>query len=360
MQLSTFIVLLSIGSSSAFITGHIFPFHPCKKVGKSSYGALSSSLNDRGWDNDNFLEALSGGQSALEHANDEYEKHSKARAMMRERQFQSMDILLDDEDGVPPHKIQEQQKEPAHSNSLTAESMPPTEKSVQVETAPSVSNAMNPAQMQEYQIQLQVWQAQMNAYVQVCQANPQAAAHIQPPPMPVMGAITTTPIQTETTSLNSTPESPAPASMESSNPSVTIAPKGVDPTQLNPSDYLPRSKNNKDAYEISNPADVYFAQLKRDSTVRSIARRNGDLETANSPFADVGVQALNGILSPELIKKRREQLAQNGGEFETSRDEMILPFRDTEEAVDKSYTGVSYKQKLAQRMAERDQRRTSE
>jgi hypothetical protein len=228
-----------------------------------------------------------------------------------------------------------------------------------MEAAPAVSSTptVDPAQMQEYQLQLQVWQAQMNAYVQVCQTNPQAATQIQPPPMPVMGSVTTTPIQSETPPNPSPPSSSAPsASMEPLNSSVPIAPKGADPSQLNPADFLPKSKNNKDAYEISNPADVYFAQLKRDSTVRSIARRNGDLETANSPFADAGVQALNGFLSPELIQKRREQLAQNGGEFETSRDEMILPFQDVEEDVDKSYTGVSYKQKLAQRKAQRDQR----
>jgi hypothetical protein len=351
MKLALLIGMLSIWPSFAF------PFHRRQKVGSTSVPLLSS-LNDRGWDNDNFLEALSGGESALERANAEYEKHSKARAMMRERQFQSMDIHNDDE--VPP-TTQQQELPPTQSDSPVAEvstpispqDMPPMEAAPAVSSTPTV----DPAQMQEYQLQLQVWQAQMNAYVQVCQANPQAATQIQPPPMPVMGSVTTTPIQSETPPNPSPPSSSAPsASMEPLNSSVPIAPKGADPSQLNPADFLPKSKNNKDAYEISNPADVYFAQLKRDSTVRSIARRNGDLETANSPFADAGVQALNGFLSPELIQKRREQLAQNGGEFETSRDEMILPFQDVEEDVDKSYTGVSYKQKLAQRKAQRDQR----
>lgn len=345
MQFLTVIGILSIGSSFAFISDPI-PFRAIKKVGKSF--PLSSSLNDRGWDNDNFLEALSGGESALEQANADYEKQSNARAMMRERQFQSMDIFDDNE---VPQSVQQQ--ELTQSNPPVAEVVSPIQDTLQVEAAPSMSStAVDPAQMQEYQIQLQVWQAQMNAYVQVCQANPQAASQIQPPPMPVMGSVTAaTPVQTEAPP-NTPPSSPAPAIAD---PSVTIAPKGADPSKLNPADFLPKSKNNKDAYEISNPADVYFAQLKRDSTVRSIARRNGDMETANSPFADAGVQALNGFLSEELIQKRREQLAQNGGEFETSRDEMILPFYDTEDVVDKSYTGVSYKQKLAQRMAERDQ-----
>ena len=41
-------------------------------------------------------------------------------------------------------------------------------------------------------------------------------------------------------------------------------------------------------------------------------------------------------------------MEESGGEFETSRDEMILPahFIGNDEEVDKSYTGVSYKESL--------------
>ena len=54
---------------------------------------------------------------------------------------------------------------------------------------------------------------------------------------------------------------------------------------------------NRDADTIANKADVYFAQLKRDSTVRTIARHEGDLERANAVFADEGVKELENIIT---------------------------------------------------------------
>lgn len=53
---------------------------------------------------------------------------------------------------------------------------------------------------------------------------------------------------------------------------------------------------NRDADTIANTADLYFAQLKRDSTVRGVARIQGDDETAQKVFADEGVKELEGLL----------------------------------------------------------------
>lgn len=298
-------------------------------LSKSNTIVLRSSLSDRGWDNDNFLDALSRGESAVEEANASYQKQSQARAMTRDRLFQNHygSITSGDDSEI--------------KTSQQGESQQVIESSIQQDVTSNTNVNSDP--ILAYQMQLQVWQAQMNAYVQVCQASPQAATFLQPPPMPSMSMNgSSAPV------MSSSPSSPV-LTTSPSDPSILIPPKDVDPSKLNPADYIPKAKNNRDAYEVSNPADVYFAQLKRDSTVRSIARRNGDLETANAPFADAGVKALNGYLSPELIQKRREQLAQNGGEFETSRDEMILPFLQGEEMVDKSYSGVSYRQKLEER-----------
>lgn len=49
---------------------------------------------------------------------------------------------------------------------------------------------------------------------------------------------------------------------------------------------------NRDADTIANTADVYFAQLKRDSSVRTMARIRGDDETADRVFEDEGVKQL--------------------------------------------------------------------
>ena len=53
---------------------------------------------------------------------------------------------------------------------------------------------------------------------------------------------------------------------------------------------------NRDADTIANTADLYFAQLKRDSSVRGIARIEGDDELANKVFEDEGIKELETIL----------------------------------------------------------------
>jgi hypothetical protein len=50
---------------------------------------------------------------------------------------------------------------------------------------------------------------------------------------------------------------------------------------------------NRDADTIANASDLYFAQLKRDSAVRNMARIQGDEEYANKVFEDESVKALN-------------------------------------------------------------------
>jgi hypothetical protein len=53
---------------------------------------------------------------------------------------------------------------------------------------------------------------------------------------------------------------------------------------------------NRDADTISNTSDLYMAQLKRDSTVRTSAWYQGDLEKASSVFQDEGISELKDLL----------------------------------------------------------------
>lgn len=53
---------------------------------------------------------------------------------------------------------------------------------------------------------------------------------------------------------------------------------------------------NRDADSIANAADVYFAQLKRDSTVRTLARIRGEDEVAEKVFEDEGIVELGELL----------------------------------------------------------------
>ena len=49
---------------------------------------------------------------------------------------------------------------------------------------------------------------------------------------------------------------------------------------------------NRDTDTIANTSDLYFAQLKRDSSVRNMARIQGDEEFADKVFADPSVKQL--------------------------------------------------------------------
>ena len=104
---------------------------------------------------------------------------------------------------------------------------------------------------------------------------------------------------------------------------------------------------NRDADAIVNSADVYFAQLKRDSSSRNIARHSGDDETANAVFSDPSIQNIKLHVNPYL----EEQKAKEKEMLDTSPDEMILPYMldDNRETKPKSYSGISYKDRLMQR-----------
>ena len=78
----------------------------------------------------------------------------------------------------------------------------------------------------------------------------------------------------------------------SNDPVPYTAPR---PTKEDPRGGRPVGRN-KDADSIANTSDLYFAQLKRDSTVRTIARIRGDQEKANQVFEDEGIQRLAGLL----------------------------------------------------------------
>lgn len=338
-----------------------------------------SSRTDQGWNNDNFLDALSGGRAAVDSANQQYYRESASRSAMRDRRLQAMagndgfdssgsaaifgakvPGMPDKPPKAPPideenpmggqmfKKMMEKAKQGPNrplgqnfSNAAPGQSptfvSPPVPPAASVPYSSAQPTAMDP--MVYYQQQLQAWQQQVTAFAQFSALNPEAAAKITmppPPPPPPMFTNVATPAMTTPVATTAEPQFPEPPKPDLEG----------NPNEVNPLDYVPRGSGNKDAYEITNPADVYFAQLKRDSYVRNVARRNGDIETANKPFADVGVKALNNLLPKELIAQRREQLRANGGEFETSRDEMIIPYEQDEPEVDRTYTGIRYKDKL--------------
>jgi len=82
---------------------------------------------------------------------------------------------------------------------------------------------------------------------------------------------------------------------------------------------------NRDSDMISNSADVYLAQLKRDSTTRNLARYAGDDAKANAVFHDAeGLAAIKGPEENPYLKERRER---ERDLVETVPEEMLL-FQD--------------------------------
>ena len=112
--------------------------------------------------------------------------------------------------------------------------------------------------------------------------------------------------------LNPTPTPPAPGSASLDNLSVedqarmfrqlmqqqqsglgfSSAPPPAPPARENP---RPVGRN-RDTETIANTSDLYFAQLKRDSTVRGIARIRGESDKAEAVFEDEGIRQLEDLL----------------------------------------------------------------
>jgi len=61
-----------------------------------------------------------------------------------------------------------------------------------------------------------------------------------------------------------------------------------------------RVGRNRDADAVVTTADVYFAQLKRDSSIRNIYRSSGDEEKANAVFEDPGIEEIKIHVNPYI------------------------------------------------------------
>jgi len=106
---------------------------------------------------------------------------------------------------------------------------------------------------------------------------------------------------------------------------------------------------NRDADTIANTADLYFAQLKRDSTVRGMARLRGDQEEADKVFEDEGIKELEKMVTENPYLKGQREKEKNF--FDTVPEELIKPFFDPDKLPEdeKTKSGVSYKEMLEKR-----------
>lgn len=113
---------------------------------------------------------------------------------------------------------------------------------------------------------------------------------------------------------------------------------------------------NRDADIIATSADVYFAQLKRDSSTRRLAREAGDTEKSNSVFHDPSIQE---IKAPPANPYMVEQRAKERDMLESPPEEMLnfQEYNKDDAKKDRSYSGISFKEKLAQKRAQKNAER---
>ncbi|GKY98757.1 hypothetical protein MPSEU_000832000 [Mayamaea pseudoterrestris] len=106
-----------------------------------------------------------------------------------------------------------------------------------------------------------------------------------------------------------------------------------------------RVGRNRDADQIQNSADLYFAQLKRDSAIRKEAWLAGDAQKANAVFEDPSIKEIEERVNPYLEERKRL----DQGAVETSMDEMLKPeYLAPSKPVPLDYSGISYKEKMKQ------------
>jgi hypothetical protein len=143
---------------------------------------------------------------------------------------------------------------------------------------------------------------------------------------------------------------------------------------------------NRDADTIANTADLYFAQLKRDSTVRTLARIRGESDVADRVFEDEGIKQLDDLLqkNPYLKGYVCVMLTESTGGAKDSSfflhcfislhfsqrekdmelideipEEALAPFFKNNEPSEqeKSKSGPSYRQKLMERKFKQQEQR---
>jgi hypothetical protein len=191
---------------------------------------------DKGWDNSNFLEALSNGNDAINDANEQYKKQSDWRAEHRAVQAEGAS-----EDSPGGSRFKEMLNKAKEAEPKPGE-------------GPILYNPMEGIKSP--------------AIVPPSAASPSDG------------------------SLSVEEQARMFREMMANQAQAPIAPALEPKRRTEPR----RQGRNRDTDTISNTADLYFAQLKRDSTVRIIARYTGDLETANAVFQDEGVLELNDLI----------------------------------------------------------------
>jgi hypothetical protein len=293
---------LQIAYSSALVLG-ILSIHSetaSAFVGQQHAIHAASPLftSNLGWDNENFMEALGKGNEERERANEQYYKQSKFG-----RETWSEDGDMDKDERHPPR--------------------PPAEQPNMNRPAPP---AMSPPEDLSVEEQARLFREMKQ------QQEMQGPGGVPPP-------------RTAADPYEQDDYEQRQQRQEDYRPTRNDAPPPKKPFGNAVAADGRRFGRNRDADAVVNTADVYFAQLKRDSNARNSARYRGDDATANSVFNDPSIKDIKMHVNPHLeeIRKKEQEM------IETAAEEMLEYAEvDNRPAKPKGYSGVSYKDKISQ------------
>ena len=332
----------------------------------SSFLLAPLGVGGRGWDNENFLEALGQGDDALRKANDEYEALSRFG-----HRPNSKSAGRDNEDAAVgasvPSTPSSSPSSTTNDDDLLSSTVPGAVLTDEMKAQIKAANEAEPDGSQGGQLF-----REMLARAKRGDTLAAPAATTVPPPPPVV------PPTTNAASLDNLsveqqaelfrqmmaqqqqqqqqqlpiPATPPPVAVPLSQPPLAINP-GALPRRTSGGDDRRKASSgtarNRDADAIVNTSDLYFAQLKLDSTLRNYARYTGDDDKANAVFADPSIREIKAHVNPALQEMRKKEAAM----LETAADEMLILPTLTDATPNsgkvRSYAGVSYKQKLQQR-----------
>jgi hypothetical protein len=317
------------------------------------------SIGGQGWDNDNFLNSLGGDEDDLNRANDDYYSMSKYGRPEDSEPDIPVPNVPADPDSLPTQDISgaaltEEMKQKA-KNSHTPEEEASQggqmfrkllERAQQQPSRnippPMYTPPPPPPQVMQQPVQPQIQPPPMQPPADFNNLSVEQQARLfremmaqQPQPQPSQQTQQPNPYAPN-------PYTPPPGGAYPPPPGQP--PKG---SYLGPG-IAPDGRKigrNKDADAIVNTADLYFAQLKRDSTTRNYARYAGDDDKANAVFHDPSIEQIKMHVNPYLI----EQAEKEKEMYTTVPEEMII-FHDYDEEPKqpKNFAGISYKEKLAQ------------
>jgi len=108
---------------------------------------------------------------------------------------------------------------------------------------------------------------------------------------------------------------------------------------------------NKDADQIANTSDMYFAQLKLDSKLRKRAFLDGDYDNSNKVFEDERVQTLPTELQKNPFIRAVTDQSKRNNDLTTSEDETLASLMYTNADINKPKraSGLNYREKLKSR-----------